>query len=374
MSITQREFDLHQIADLPSAMKTGRSLLRLQVAPSEKAASPLPLMEGTEAFAPPWIAAAHERFRDTGARDVACYVAANLCVAGDGQIWIDDHLVTAPEIMPPYIAARLEVANGGNDLVHGTRALPVRRIERPCVVAAGHGVSVYGHFLTEMLFRILVARRALQANFARAALLLDKRTPSWLLEILSKYLSIGHEHIEFFDAKTERVLLREGIFPTRLDRNFGYHPLANALLDETFERLGAPKPATAAPRMFITRRQFSNPASHYRRCVNEDRLIEIAANHGFVPIEIERLTWPEQIALFRNAEIVLGLAGSGLHNALFSQSGSKLASIGFMNLTQYEIGALRRQRNAFFTTDVTLAGDFSVDETEYAKLVEILCR
>jgi hypothetical protein len=84
------------------------------------------------------------------------------------------------------------------------------------------------------------------------------------------------------------------------------------------------------------------------------------------------MAWPQQIAAFRDAEITLGLAGSGLHNALFSAPESALASIGVMNFVQSEIGHLRRQHNAFLD-GIPITGDFAVDEAQFTAFLDAVC-
>jgi capsular polysaccharide biosynthesis protein len=71
--------------------------------------------------------------------------------------------------------------------------------------------------------------------------------------------------------------------------------------------------------------------------------------------------------------IIVGLAGSGLHNALFSPPGSRLASIGFINFVQSEIAGLRGQNIAFLTREVNLAGDFTVNEAVFEAFLARVC-
>jgi capsular polysaccharide biosynthesis protein len=49
---------------------------------------------------------------------------------------------------------------------------------------------------------------------------------------------------------------------------------------------------------------------------------------GFVLIEIESLSWPEQVALFSNAEVVLAPHGAALVNAAFCEPETLIAEIG----------------------------------------------
>ena len=248
----------------------------------------------------------------------------------------------------------------------------MRPIETPCFVPVGHGMQVYGHFLTEMLFRILVARAASRDTGLHYHLLLDRRVPAWLIRVLVDYLNIPSDDFMFFDPEIEQVRLRHALVPSQVLQDGGFHLMANEMLAEMLAGLSVRAAAPTPKRMFVARGGFSNPASAYRRCLNEEALIGIAHRHGFTPVTVEAMAWPQQIAAFQNAEIILGLAGSGLHNAIFSPPGSALASIGVMNLIQSEIGHLRRQHNAFLD-GIPTAGDFAVDEAQFTAFLDAVC-
>jgi hypothetical protein len=333
----------------------------------------VPLIPGTERFAGSWLPDFHGKYPGWITHDVAAYSMMDARISGDGWIWIEDRLVTATEIMAAYVAEWLDIAGGGHAGLHRAAALPVRSIETPCMVAIGHGTHVYGHFLLEMLFRILLARAAFQDTSLHYHLLLDRASPSWLLRILNDHLNISPDDIEFFDPQVEQVRLRHAIVPCRPIQDGGFHPAVNDMLAAMVAGLDLPEVSPAPKRLFVGRRGFTNPASGYRRCLNEDALIEIAVRrHGFTPIIVEAMTWPQQVAAFRDAEIILGPAGSGLHNALFSRPGSALASIGLMNLVQSEIGHLRRQHNAFLD-GIPITREFVVDEAEFTAFLDAVC-
>lgn len=365
-------FDI--IDDLPELIAAGGAIIRRELAAPVGQWKRLPLIPGTEAFSNHWLPDYHGR--DCGWIDhsVACYSLAGARISGDGNVWFEDRLITAPEIMPPYITARLDLAAGGSDWLKAEAALPIRSIATPCLVAVGHGTGVYGHFLLEMLFRILIARAAFASTGLRFRYLLSSRSPEWLLAILERDLAIRADEMEFFDPAREQVALRHAIVPSLIIQRGGFHPLANTLIDDCLHGLDLPPLFPLPARVFAVRQRFHNPAAPYRICLNEDRLAAIAAErHGFVPIAMERLTWPEQVALFRGSDTMLGQAGSALHTALFSKPGSRLASLGLMNGVQSDIGALRRQYNAFLIDGVPSAGEFVIDEDRFTAFLDAVC-
>jgi hypothetical protein len=362
------------IDDLTNVSGIRNFVFRCQVSLPASAIQPRPLMGGTQVFAEDWVVEWHSSRHNWPQRDIACYSITDLIVSGAGQLWLSAHLITTPEIMPPYVSDYLQIPDGGNHLLHGPTQLPIRAIDVPCLVALGHGIQVYGHFLIETLFRILVGRRAFKSAHLKYKILLDAQSPTWLLTILRESLGIGGEQIEFFDPQKEQVRLRHALVPTRLLQDERFHPFANELLEELKQTLTIPKMERPISRAFIIRNRFHNPFAPHRVCTNEQELVDIAVRrYGFVSVATERLHWHEQISLFRDAEIILGQAGSGLHNALFSEPKSRLASLGFMNLVQSQIGALRQQRNAFLMAGFRSKGEFAIELRIFENFLDAVC-
>ena len=349
--------------------------VRKQVARAAPGVAAAPLIAGTESFTDESLATWHRGPQAGSPRDVACYLISDAVVSGWGQVWIDDQLVTSPEIMPPYAAQALDIAAGGAPALHYCASRPRRTIAAPCLIAIGPAPRTYGHFLIEMLFRILVAREAWPAKGRLPyRLLLDAATPDWLLRILADDLGISADDVEMFRPWQEQVLLSQAILPSRVFQDHMMHPVAGRLIDELVERLRLPAGPDMPQRIFVARGMYHTPEADRRICVNEQELIDLAVGrHGFVVIRPERMKWQAQIALFRHAAIIAGLTGSGLHNALFCQQGSRVASIGLMNYVQSEIGALRGQPNGYLTRDIDLKKEFAVRPAIFDAFMRAVC-
>lgn len=80
-------------------------------------------------------------------------------------------------------------------------------------------------------------------------------------------------------------------------------------------------------RIFLSRRSVSKAAANYRALTNEDELIDRMAELGFEIHEPEQLAFADQIALFREAEMVVGLGGAALFNVVFCEPGTSVVSI-----------------------------------------------
>ena len=348
---------------------------RLELAPAAMSLPARPLVPGTEAFAPEWLVAHHARGARSPRPGLACYFIRDATVSGNGQVWLGERLVTARDLLPRYMQGLMGLGGTLNQNMLKAHHLPERIIDPPTAVLLGHGIHVYGHFLIEMLFRFMQVETALGRRAAGMRYLLDRAAPPWLLRILTEDLRIPVEHLVFFDPRQERVLLRRAVVPTHVGgEEHGFHPMAAELADRAAARLNLP--ATTTPRRFFaTRLDFSNPASGAKRvCLNEPALIEIARReHGFEPLALQDLPWPQQVAAFRHAEIVVGAFGSALHTAQFSPRGTRMGVIGFGALVQSNISAMRQTDMAYLARDIDIHGAFMIDEQAFRRFLAALC-
>ena len=304
--------------------------------------------------------------------DVASLGPMAVRLNGPGLIWHAGALMDDAAIMPVYVKPELEKFH--EPLVAAPCRLPMRRDGRAALVFHGWGVQVYGHFLIEMLPKLLLAQR-FPALFGSALPVLDRAMPGWFQRILAEHFRIGDEQAIWFDSRSEQLDLEQAIILPLLSRAGGYHPAARTLLTEFVTRIAVP-PSPPASCMFVARGGFSNPAAPQRVLANEAELADIAArDFGFSVIYPETLEFAEQVGLFAQARVVLGQAGSGMHNTLFSPESTAVGVIRFMAPDQSHIAALRGQRIAYFTEGVSEIepGLFVADTEPFRRFVEVLC-
>jgi hypothetical protein len=102
----------------------------------------------------------------------------------------------------------------------------------------------------------------------------------------------------------------------------------------------------------------------HRRVLNESEVVAHLEKRGFTAIEAEKLSFDQQVALFRRAEIVISAHGAGLTNILFSEH---VRVVEFVNaipnptyyMMAHQLGHEYRfwandseRRNADFTVDL----------------------
>ena len=344
------------------------------VAPVSLALQSPNLLGGTERYASEWINRWHRERVSTPLDEVLCLILRDALVSGAGHIWVKDRLLSCRQIMPDYVANLLELNSGGSHSLRQSREHPIRIVDEPCLIALGHGSQVYGHFLIEVMFRLLVARAAGELDLPKHRVLIDRNSPSWYIYLLTQYFGYDLTDIEFIEPESECVHLRNAIVSTLVHQSYGFHPVANDMLDDLKASVGVCTSADMPPRIFLARRNFKNPHAPERICVNEEELIHIAqTKHGFAPVSTETMDWQDQIKLFSHAKIVVGQAGSGMHNALFCAPGSRVGSIGFMNQVQTNIAALRSQSISYLTEGFHLSGEFRVDKSLFEEFLDQTC-
>jgi capsular polysaccharide biosynthesis protein len=69
---------------------------------------------------------------------------------------------------------------------------------------------------------------------------------------------------------------------------------------------------------------ISRALAQRRHVANESALMAALAERGFTSVQLERLSWAEQITLFRGAKIVVAPHGAGLANLIFSRPGTRV--------------------------------------------------
>ena len=117
--------------------------------------------------------------------------------------------------------------------------------------------------------------------------------------------------------------LRQAVYATSIN-HFLHWP--NALLMRLRERVSeraGPSPLRAE-RVYLSRRSHAHPM---RILLNEAELERALMARGFVIVRPERLRPSEQIALGRQARVVVGPSGAGMANALFAAPGALVVDI-----------------------------------------------
>jgi len=196
---------------------------------------------------------------------------------------------------------------------------PLKQIDGSVAVLSGLSGNVYFHWMVDVLPRIELLRRSGR----------DLAEIDWFL-VNSCQHEFQRESLRILGIPEEKVLESDRI----------PHIQATELIVPSFAGyLGWPPgwaidflrreflkgiiPSSNYPkRIYISRSK-----ARYRRVLNEEDVVEVLAESGFVSILPESMSLAEQIAHFYHAEVIVAAHGSGLTNTIFCKSGTKIIEL-----------------------------------------------
>ena len=184
------------------------------------------------------------------------------------------------------------------------------------------GAGNYFHSVIESVMRLAMVPRALLTPVesllkSEAGLMQDE-----MLRHLGLPPHLGLRAIA--DSQTLRV--ERLIYPWSIHGEHGYHPCILPFFDRIAAAVaadGTRSPAPARPDLiYIDRR-----GAAARPMVNEDDVVAALSRLGFVPVQLERLSFSEQVTLFRTARAIVAPHGAGLTNLCYCQPGCAVLEI-----------------------------------------------
>ncbi len=236
-----------------------------------------------------------------------------------------------------------------NRAIYLSKQLPTVYIEKG-IFLGGKASYNYYHLMIEIIPRLYVINR--QPQYRDYPLIVDEvmmRIPQYC-SIVHLFRKEGQEIIELRADKkykvSELVVANDGArMPINVFDMSAFTPYTCYILPEgmayvrqqvmNFLKKNPQHTAPAYSRIFIARKP-----SLSRRPSNEEELWTIAQKYGFVKVYPEDYSFPEQVSIFSNCEIVLGNTGAAFTNILFMAPGSKIL---------YWVSELNKEIN-FFTT------------------------
>lgn len=210
----------------------------------------------------------------------------------------------------PYIqdisAGRIHYPRSISELIR--QATGTARYETVFVLANYFG-NAYYHWMMESLPRLWLLQKYQQETGQKIPVLLSQPLPDFAMETLKLF---GIADVLFWTdtyGEANTLLLPMAINGTGIPSPYVMSQVSQQLI------AGIGKlPEINAPRIYISRKN-----THKRRVINEDELMPLLEKHGFVSFTLENMTLAEQIALFKQAEIVIGAHGAGFSNCIYSE-------------------------------------------------------
>jgi len=214
---------------------------------------------------------------------------------------------------------------------------PALSVSETCLFA-GHGTyCVYGHFVLEIMLSVYALQPLVSSGAVKIIMPLVRRNWfQWLLEVAgmpaSNKKNWPHRLLGAMDvSRDSRIdLYRANVFFDRLivgntcsgHLTFNPNPLAREFAASICQKAQV---AGAGLRLFLTRTGTSTTSGRTIR--NEAALSAALQALNFVAIDSAKLSFMEQVSLFKSAEMVIGLHGSAFTNVIFARAGCMVCEI-----------------------------------------------
>jgi capsular polysaccharide biosynthesis protein len=181
-------------------------------------------------------------------------------------------------------------------------------------VLTTRGVDNYYHFLTDVLPRVELLRRA---NTEPERFLVNRRT-AFQRQLLS---AVGIPEPRVVESALHpHIRAEQLIVPSLPDSHLRTPPWIASWLRDQFLPSGVAPPHR---RLYVTR----GNQKHTRRVENEAQVVAALAPFGFETIDPGALTFDEQVRMFSEAELVVGAHGAALTNLVFCPEGATIIEL-----------------------------------------------
>jgi hypothetical protein len=172
-----------------------------------------------------------------------------------------------------------------------------------------YGGAGYWHWLFDS-----VARLSLLERFPSDTNVITPPLEPWMRWFLER-LDLGGR---LFETEATALRVENFHFSSPSSMTGCWNPYAVNFLRRSFLSFGSPSSNSLPKRFYILREGYT------RKIANEREVREFFTMLGWSLIAPEKLSIPDQIALFRDAEAIAGLHGSALTNLLWCSPGARV--------------------------------------------------
>lgn len=299
------------------------------------------------------------------------YFLTDATLRRKGLILRKEMLLDAPDLIPAYVRNVIE-----QDPTELASRPEVVTVADPVLILPSEAHLVYGHWLLDILPRAWLYTTAFGERVPDLKLVLPSDTPEFGRVFLENYFEMPRSATILHDVHNQDLLLKQAVVPSLLHVDHAFHPIFNVFLSHLLAH-AAPRQSDARTNewIYVSRHKFRDATTSYRRSIkNEEAVMTLVQEMGFRVVCPEDLSWPEQIAMFARAKIVIGESGSALHNTIFGDFGTVVLCIRPVNQVQASISAARRQQLLFFYPDeeeVTELGvQFTLDLARLSRAIQ----
>ena len=246
-------------------------------------------------------------------------------------------------------------------------------IEGDCVVLKQNWDANYGHWLVDTLPRVLSV--APHYDLGAVRFLLNPPPNDAMRDVCTRSMVLA--------GAREENLVFDGSHPRTVDHAIYPSPISDAPLVKHPAAIRFLRGFTAAPqvaaatdhaphgRIYLSRNGFGK-----REMLNEDQLLPLLLDAGYVVVHPEQLSFLDQVATFADATHVVGNMGAAFANLVFAAEGVHTLCIGtelmqhdyFYDIVCLKGGTYTGMNGPATHRERGLASDFTVDTEAFRKV------
>ncbi len=289
---------------------------------------------------------------------IGVYVIPNAEVFGDLFVFQHGQLFGFPDMLPQYIAAQIYVDSTIDIKEQYIRRLQRSVVSKPIALINSTAHRVYGHWLLDIWSRFWVLKSLVGQTDRIPNCLIASTSPSYGIEVLKEVFGFTQDRLITYDTEKDIVQAELLLLPSLPHEDYVFHPIFRDYIQFFIDSADI-KDAPSTNRIYISRRKYRGKSSSVHRSIaNEDEIEFILERHGFMTVYPEDYSILEQVRIFRKAVVVLGEAGSGLHNTVFCKADTIVISLGHINQVQSSLANLFSHRLCIMRGILTTSGTF----------------
>ncbi len=228
----------------------------------------------------------------------------------------------------------------------------------------------YGHWLVECLPRLAGVAEAF--NLRQCRFIVSAGHGAAMQDVYVASLGafgIGPDQIVALNYQPVRVDTL--IYPLPVTRHpWVKSPTVVPFLEALADRL--PRRGRGPRRLYVSRNRGRS-----RRLLNEEAIVDVVRSCGFVVVHPETMAFADQVAMFRDADIVVGNYGAALTNVVFAPAGVTLFALTseamqddfFWDLMDHKRGRYVSLHGRAATSPATSNSDFTVSVESFTQML-----
>lgn len=284
--------------------------------------------------------------QDIPSGPVGVYGIDDVEVFGSHYVGRSGSHVFFDQMTPTYVPNFIK-SGAFPDAKIGTKGLTSREIDYPVFMICSRQSHIYGHFILEMLPKLLFVDDICRALRISPVIIVEDSTPSFVGRSIEIYMP--HAKILKYKSKEEFLRVRKLIVPTTLGKNHTYHPAMKGFVSRLRDAALSgfhPDPAlkreiSSSAGIFISRAKHRAAKGWDSRFLtNEEDLLRFAKDMGLFVFEPQEFSYSDQVYIFSEASCIIGEFSSALHNAIFRHRECRVISFDRMNNVQECIAQL----------------------------------